>query len=146
MEMGSTYVEILTSSSLFPPGPLLCASHIWHNDLHDENIFVDPAIPTEITGIIHWQSTLAASLFENAIDPGILDYDGPDIESLEQPILPENFNKLSGADKAAELRLYYSKALLVAYRRLIQKNTPLQAMISRLDRARVERSHCRASR
>ncbi len=96
------------------------------SDLHDENIFVDPAIPTEITGIIHWQSTQAAPLFENAIDPGILDYDGPDIESLEQPILPENFNKLSGADKAAELRLYYSKALLVAYRRLIQKNTPLK--------------------
>jgi hypothetical protein len=111
---------------LIPSDPLICASHIWHNDLHEENIFVDPADPTKITGIIDWQSTQAAPLFENTIDPGILDYDGPNIESLEQPILPENFNKLSGADKATELQLYYSKALLVAYRRLIQKNTPLK--------------------
>ena len=93
---------------LFPPDPLLCASHIWHNDLHEGNIFVDPANPTEITGIIDWQSTQAAPLFENTIDPGILDYDGPDIESPSEAILPENSNKLSRADKAAELMLDYT--------------------------------------
>lgn len=111
---------------LIPADPWICAPHIWHNDLHDENIFVDPANPTKITGIIDWQSTQAAPLFENTIDPGILDYDGPSIESLEPPILPENFSTLSGAAKAAELQLYYSKALLVAYRRLIQKHAPLK--------------------
>ncbi|RMD42357.1 hypothetical protein DV735_g2766, partial [Chaetothyriales sp. CBS 134920] len=111
---------------LIPSDPLICASHIWHNDLHDENIFVDPQNPTKITGIIDWQSTQVAPLFENTIDPGILDYDGPPIESLQQPVLPEDFNKLSGVEKAAELKLFYSKALLVAYRRLIQKNMPLK--------------------
>ncbi|RMZ84416.1 hypothetical protein DV738_g463, partial [Chaetothyriales sp. CBS 135597] len=111
---------------LIPSDPLMCASYIWHNDLHDENIFVDPANPTKITGIIDWQSTQAVPLFENTIDPGILDYDGPPIESLDQPVLPGDFNKLSGVEKAAELKLFYSKALLVAYRRLIQKNIPLR--------------------
>ncbi|ETI22240.1 hypothetical protein G647_06313 [Cladophialophora carrionii CBS 160.54] len=111
---------------LLPSDPLVCASHLWHNDLHDENIFVDPMNPTHITGIIDWQSTQAGPLFENTIDPGILDYEGPDIESLEKPTLPRNYKELSGADKAAETKLYYSKSLLVAYRRLIQKNPSLK--------------------
>lgn len=111
---------------LIPSDPLICASYLWHNDLHDENIFVDPEHPTRITGIIDWQSTQTAPLFENTIDPGILDYDGPSIESLEKPTLPETFSTLSEPDKAAELDLYYRKALLIAYRRLIRKNRALK--------------------
>ncbi|KIV97126.1 hypothetical protein PV10_00914 [Exophiala mesophila] len=41
----------------------------------------------------------------------------------------EDFNMLSAAEKAAEGKLQYSKALLVAYRRLIQKNLPLKMTI-----------------
>ncbi|OAL28138.1 hypothetical protein AYO20_09557 [Fonsecaea nubica] len=111
---------------LIPAEASICASHIWHNDLHDENIFVDPANPTKITGIIDWQSTLAAPLFQNTIDPGFLNYDGPGIESLDKPVLPKNFDDLSAAEKDAALELSYSQALLVAYRRLIQKKTPLK--------------------
>ncbi|OCT51802.1 hypothetical protein CLCR_08390 [Cladophialophora carrionii] len=111
---------------LLPSDPLVCASHLWHSDLHDENIFVDPVNPTRIIGIIDWQSTQAGPLFENTIDPGILDYDGPDIESLEKPTLPQKYKELIEADKAAEIKLYYSKSLLVAYRRLIQKNPSLK--------------------
>lgn len=48
MEMGSTHVEILTSSSLFPPDPLLCASRIWHNDLHDEIYSSIPQSPLRL--------------------------------------------------------------------------------------------------
>ncbi|EXJ58789.1 hypothetical protein A1O7_06219 [Cladophialophora yegresii CBS 114405] len=105
-----------------PSDPLICASHLWHNDLHDEKIFVDPMNHTRITGIIDWQSTQAGTLFENTSDPGILDYDGPGIESLEKPTLFQNYKELFGTEKAAEIQLYYSKSLLVAYRRLTQRN------------------------
>ncbi|RHZ68005.1 hypothetical protein CDV55_106053 [Aspergillus turcosus] len=38
-------------------------SHIWHDDLHTENIFVNPDDPSEIFGFIDWQSTELAPLY-----------------------------------------------------------------------------------
>lgn len=116
---------------LLPSDPLRCVSHLWHNDLREENIFVGPTDPTKILGIIDWQSTQVAPLFEQAIDPGILDFEGPDIESLEQPKLPDNYNELPAVEKAAEVKQYCNKALLVAYRRMIQKNIPPKTAIAK---------------
>lgn len=49
------YLRIL--EFLLPTDPQLTSGNLWHNDLHDENIFVDPEDPTQIRGIIDWQST-----------------------------------------------------------------------------------------
>ncbi|KAF7114419.1 hypothetical protein CNMCM5793_008723 [Aspergillus hiratsukae] len=38
-------------------------SHIWHDDLHTENIFVNPDDPSEIYCFIDWQSTELAPLY-----------------------------------------------------------------------------------
>jgi Ser/Thr protein kinase RdoA (MazF antagonist) len=46
---------------------------LWHDDLHDDNIFVDPDNPQNITGIINWQSCHISPLFNHNPDPAFLD-------------------------------------------------------------------------
>ncbi|KAL4954537.1 hypothetical protein BDW69DRAFT_193970 [Aspergillus filifer] len=63
-------------------------SHIWHDDIHTEDVFVNPDDPAEITAFIDWQSTELAPLYNRVIQPYILDYDGPRLDDLlEQPKL-----------------------------------------------------------
>ncbi|KAK2734623.1 hypothetical protein FQN57_001617 [Myotisia sp. PD_48] len=45
-----SYLQLL--EVLLPTDPSLTSGHLWHDDLHGENIFVNPAKPTEIIGII----------------------------------------------------------------------------------------------
>jgi len=98
-----SYIRI--AKFLVPIDPSITASHLWHDDLHDENIFVDAKNPTEITGIIDWQSAQVAPLFDHVLDPSILDYEGPRIEDLERPKLPDNTKDLSKEEQAAATRL-----------------------------------------
>jgi Phosphotransferase enzyme family len=56
------YQEILPF--ILPLQPEYQFSHLWHNDLHDENIFVHPENPTKTTGISDWQSTQIAPLYD----------------------------------------------------------------------------------
>ena len=42
---------------LLPTDQLIQSSFLGHDDLHVENILVNPEHPTEVTGIIDWQST-----------------------------------------------------------------------------------------
>ncbi|CAI7641051.1 unnamed protein product [Penicillium discolor] len=42
-------------NALTPTHTSIANPRIWHNDLHDDNIFVDPHNPERITGIIDWQ-------------------------------------------------------------------------------------------
>ncbi|KAF7167827.1 hypothetical protein CNMCM6106_003243 [Aspergillus hiratsukae] len=61
-------------------------SHIWHDDLHTENIFVNPDDPSEIYGFIDWQSTELAPLYDHTLEPCFLHYDGPSMDELfERP-------------------------------------------------------------
>ncbi|RFU31557.1 hypothetical protein B7463_g4770, partial [Scytalidium lignicola] len=72
-----SYTELI--KFLLPTDPLITTSHIWHSDLHDENIFVNPDRPTKIIGIKDWQSVALVPLFENLIRPALLNYnDGHD--------------------------------------------------------------------
>ncbi|KAL2018065.1 hypothetical protein VTK56DRAFT_1297 [Thermocarpiscus australiensis] len=99
---------------------------LWHNDLHDENIFVNPAEPTQITAVIDWQSTQAAPLFDHNMDPAILDYRGPDVgDDLEKPG-PLNTEGLSTEEKAVATAEYLARGLMIAWRRLIRKKSPVQ--------------------
>ncbi|QSS58817.1 phosphotransferase enzyme family protein [Histoplasma capsulatum] len=62
-----------------------------HRDLHLENIFVDSADPTKISGIIDWQSTYSAPLFMQARFPSVFDCDDPYPWGAVYPELPDDF-------------------------------------------------------
>ncbi|KAI1919585.1 hypothetical protein LOZ65_004348 [Ophidiomyces ophidiicola] len=116
-----------TLETFLPRDPVLLKSHLWHNDFHDENIFVNPENPTEITGIIDWQSAHIAPLFDHVLDPLFLDYQGPDIgDNLDKPQLPDNFKSMQGEEKIAARNLFLDKGLTVAWRRLVKKKNPNQ--------------------
>jgi hypothetical protein len=107
---------------LLPEDESIQTSHIWHNDLHAENIFVNPDDPSEILGFIDWQSTELAPLYDHNIEPYVLDYDGPHVEGLlERPKLAE-IQKLFDSDPASQNKaeaLYLKMSLVSLYRHLI---------------------------
>lgn len=89
---------------LLPADPQLTSSHLWHNDLHDENIFVDPENLTPIRGIIDWQSTQILPLFDNSMDPSFLTYEGPEVgDNLDIPELPDSHDSLLADEKRAAM-------------------------------------------
>ncbi|KAJ5036776.1 hypothetical protein NUH16_004655 [Penicillium rubens] len=119
------------------------ASFLWHSDLHTENIFVNPERPTEILGIIDWQSTELLPLFEHARQPYFLDYDGPSVEGLEPPTLPENIGELSSAKQLEAKRLYMTmefrqtkcfEMLLLAQNLLVDGEALYQASVLDLEK------------
>ena len=107
-----------------PTDEATCAYHLWHEDLHLENIIVDAIQPTKILGVIDWQSVQIAPLFEHRIDPPVLKYDGPDVDGLKRPELPDNYDELSADSRAREIKLYYSMTLMSAYRTLVHMKIP----------------------
>jgi hypothetical protein len=104
---------------LLPTDPFITTSHVWHSDLHAENIFVNPENPTEIVGIIDWQSIALVPLFENASHPALLDYDGPPLNGLERPEEPKDLGQLDPAQRASVYEKYWDMTLASYYRNLI---------------------------
>lgn len=120
-----SYFQLL--KSLLPTDPALHTGHLWHNDLHDENIFVDPENPTKILGIIDWQSVQISPLYDHVMDPSFLGYEGPDIgDNLERPALPEDMDSLSQEEKSKARTEFYDKGIMVAWRTLVKKKNPAQ--------------------
>ncbi|EEH07563.1 phosphotransferase enzyme family protein [Histoplasma capsulatum G186AR] len=109
---------------LCPVDRSITSSCLWHDDLHGENIFVDPKSPTEIVGIIDWQSTELAPLFHHARQPHLLDYDGPQLHGLERPKLPEDLLKLNIEAQKEAKALYNKQALSSLYRTFVYKRNP----------------------
>ncbi|KAM5447410.1 hypothetical protein MaudCBS49596_005921 [Microsporum audouinii] len=87
------YLDIV--EHLLPDDKSIQTSHLWHNDLHAENIFVNPENPSEVCGIIDWQTTELAPLYDHTIEPYILDYQGPRMNGdlLQRPD-PKEIQKL----------------------------------------------------
>ncbi|KAF2431190.1 phosphotransferase enzyme family protein [Tothia fuscella] len=82
-----------------------------HNDLHDENIFSTQILP----------------LYDHILEPSFLDYSGPELDdALTRPELPPNMNSLPLEEKKEITRSYIKQNLMVAWRRLIKNNNPLQ--------------------
>ncbi|RJE25283.1 Phosphotransferase enzyme family protein [Aspergillus sclerotialis] len=82
-------------NSLIPTDAAITKPCLWHNDLHDKNIFVDPHNPEKITGIIDCHNP----------DPALLDWDGLEPETLDLAPRP----KLSGLfaeERATAMREY----------------------------------------
>ncbi|KAK3294041.1 uncharacterized protein B0H64DRAFT_374877 [Chaetomium fimeti] len=101
-------------------------SRLWHDDLHAENIFVNPSEPTQITAIIDWHSTQAAPLFDHTMDPSFLEYDGPEIgDDLSKPA-PLDTTGVPEEEKAAMVAAYIDRALMIAWRGLLRSRNPAQ--------------------
>ena len=80
---------------------------MWHSDLHTNNIFVDPENPTEIVGIIDWQSVHLSPFFLQARHPTLIEFNGPIPEGFDHIKLPKNFEELN-ADEQREAKLLRS--------------------------------------
>lgn len=109
---------------LVPTDQSIRSPCLWHGDLHVDNIFVHPNNPTEVLGIIDWQSTEVAPLFNHARQPHLLDYDGPPTLGLERPRLPENLAQLNPEAQKQAKALYLKRSLSVLYKTLISKQNP----------------------
>ncbi|KAK2762249.1 hypothetical protein FQN54_001259 [Arachnomyces sp. PD_36] len=109
---------------LCPIDPSITSPCLWHDDLHVGNILVNPDIPTEVVGIIDWQSTELAPLFYHARQPHLLDYDGPLVEGLDRPTEPRNMDHLGPDEQRAAWMLYYKRSLSALYKALINKQIP----------------------
>ncbi|KAK1144575.1 hypothetical protein N8T08_005448 [Aspergillus melleus] len=122
-----SYLKIL---KFLLPEISIQTSHIWHCDLHAENIFVNPNDPSEIYGIIDWQSTELAPLYDHTIEPYILDYDGPPLDGLlGRPKLADIRSRFQDdpeplAERKA-ISLYTKMSLVSLYRHLVHKKMPL---------------------
>ncbi|KAK2799194.1 hypothetical protein FQN51_007023 [Onygenales sp. PD_10] len=126
----SSYFQIL--EILLRDDAVPTDGHLWHDDLHHDNIFIDPESLT-ISGIIDWQSVQIAPLFDHSLDPCILDYTGPDVgDQLSRPAIPESIKSLpQGEEKAAALAEFLDKAVMIAWRSLVQsKNAEQYRMLS----------------
>ncbi|KAJ5447680.1 phosphotransferase enzyme family protein [Penicillium cf. griseofulvum] len=69
--------------ALIPNDIAITRPCFWHDDLHDDNIFIDPHNPGKIASIIDWQSCHISHLFNHNIDPAFLDWDGLEPDTLD---------------------------------------------------------------
>ncbi|EGE00058.1 hypothetical protein TESG_07381 [Trichophyton tonsurans CBS 112818] len=112
---------------ILPSEAGLASGHLWHNDLHSENIFVNPDRPTEITGIIDWQSIQIAPLIDHYLDPSFLGYEGPDVGEDPQPLaLREDIDSLEPDERRAAIKQFYDTSVMVAWRMLVKRKNPDQ--------------------
>lgn len=109
--------------ALLPNDSTITAPSLWHNDLHEENIFVDRENPTKVVGIIDWQSADLLPLFDHNLDPAFIQYSGLKPETLERPELG-NTSGMSNEDRARATTDYFDKALFVASRKIANKKIP----------------------
>ncbi|PGH08520.1 hypothetical protein AJ80_07840 [Polytolypa hystricis UAMH7299] len=117
------YLRIL-EPLLLPDESALTQGYLWHDNLHHENIFVDPETLL-IVGIIDCQSIQVAPLFDHCLDLCFLDYDGPDVgDNLGRPELPESVKSLEGKEKDRAIRQFLDKGVMVGWRSLFRNRMP----------------------
>ncbi|EFR05490.1 hypothetical protein MGYG_08505 [Nannizzia gypsea CBS 118893] len=88
---------------------------LWHDDLHDENIFVDPNNPSKVTGIIDWQSVNLLPLIYHNPDPSLLA-----MTAQNRKI----WTALNLEEKVEAVRQFHEKALFIASRKVMLKKVP----------------------
>lgn len=117
-----TYLKLF--KRLLPTDRYLRSAHLWHGDLHAGNIFVDPANPTQIVGLIDWQSTELSPLYFQARQPHFIDHEGPAMHGLERPSLPPDFAQLAASEKRAAQALFLHQSLCALYRTIVHQECP----------------------
>ena len=110
-------------NALVPQDPTITRPYLWHNDLHDDNIFVDPQTPEKITSIIDWQASHVSPLFNHNPDPAFLDWDGLEPETLDLGLRPD-FSGMSPEQVATALRDYSHQNLFIGWRKLTESKNP----------------------
>ncbi|KAL4886842.1 hypothetical protein BJY04DRAFT_212815 [Aspergillus karnatakaensis] len=114
---------------LIPEDENITTSHLWHDDLHIENVFVKPDDPSEIYAFIDWQSTELAPLYDHIIEPYILEYDGPPLNDLLKRPKLADIEALFQDEPAAMAKrkassLFRKMSLVALYRFLLYKKMP----------------------
>ncbi|GAQ04126.1 hypothetical protein ALT_1447 [Aspergillus lentulus] len=109
--------------ALIPKDTAITRPYLWHNDLHDDNIFVDPDNPESITGIIDWQSSHISPLFNHNPDPAFLDWDGLEPETLDLGPRPK-LSGLSPEERSAAIHQYTIQNVFIGWRKLMHAKNP----------------------
>lgn len=115
------YQQII--DALIPSDTTITHSHLWHDDLHHDNIFVDVYYPEKITGIIDWQSCHVSPLFNHNPDPAFLDSDGLEPETLDLAPRPK-LSELSPEETSAAMREYTGQNMFIGWRKLMHAKNP----------------------
>lgn len=115
------YLQLI--NHLLPTDPSISSSLLWHNDRHDDNIFVNPEKPWEILSVIDWQSTDLRPLFDHIQKPFFLNYDGPALKLRERPKLPENLSEMSPEAQEEAKDLHYLMEICAYYKMVIYRDT-----------------------
>lgn len=110
---------------LIPKNTALTTPRLWYNDLHEDNVFVDPYNPEKIMGIIDWQSCHISPLFNHNPDLVFLDWNGLEPETLD--LAPRlKLSGLSPKERSAALHEYTIQNVLIGWRKLMHaKNLEL---------------------
>jgi hypothetical protein len=116
------YLDLL--KYLLPTDQKISSAHLWHDDLHVANIFVDPAEPTKVVGLIDWQSTEISPLYFHARQPHIIDYVGPPINGLERPEPREDLDELGPSERESANTLYLQQSLCSLFSTLTHGRNP----------------------
>lgn len=119
--MLNEYLKV--ASYLLPADRSVLPGCLWHNDLHGDNIFVNPEKPSEITCLIDWQSAHVAPLLIHASHPSFLDFEGPKPEGTAVPSLADDFDNMNEVQQKRAKSLLCQQSLFKAYEVLsLQRN------------------------
>lgn len=84
---------------ILPDVEAVAQSYLWHDDLHGENVFLDPENPSTISSIIDWQNTYITPLFDHNITPGPFYRNRFNLRETEEPDFPADFDSMSDDEK-----------------------------------------------
>jgi aminoglycoside phosphotransferase (APT) family kinase protein len=130
---------------VLPEQEVTLLSVLWHEDLHMQNFFVNPENPTQILGIIDWQSVSASPLFMQVTRPAFLDFNGPIPKELGKVSLPQNFEILSLDDQREAKALQQAQTLHNLYMvRCYQQNSEAFLAIQQKYSLRTRLLSCQA--
>lgn len=116
------YQQII--NALLPKDTIITNPYLWHNDLHENNIFINPHNPGEITAIIDWQACHISPLFNHNPTPAFIAWeDGPEPETLDLAPQPD-LSELSQEEVHKTLHEYTVQNMFIGWRKLMHSKNP----------------------
>ncbi|KAI3291191.1 hypothetical protein DTO002I6_6024 [Penicillium roqueforti] len=109
--------------AIIPKDTSITNPYLWHDDLHDDNIFVDPDNPERITGIIDWQPCRISPLISYNPNPAFLDWDGLEPETLDLAPRP-TLARLSPDERSGAMHEYTVQNMFIGWRNLMRAKNP----------------------
>ena len=116
------YQQII--DALLPKDTIITNPYLWHNDLHENNIFINPQNPGEITAIIDWQACHISPLFNHNPTPAFIAWeDGPEPETLDLAPKPD-LSKLSQEEVQKAVHEYTVQNMFIGWHKLMHSKNP----------------------